>query len=196
MSGSRGCIHCAAPQSAPDEEPNFEAVLDHAFGQIISPDNMLPTLSEQRAWLLKEHELAISRQVTAQQALPMGVSAWITHGKRYGYFDFAMKQEVTAQLEAFAEELKREMRENLDYTVSMGEIDSFLADLRGGRGSMNSTNQAREELIKEFSVALSEWLDEFKELQPWEQEGDVSEEKWAEYGPPCGSCLSALKPNG
>jgi hypothetical protein len=37
---------------------------------------------------------------------PMGVSNWINHGKKYGYFDFAVGQATNTTLRKFAEELK------------------------------------------------------------------------------------------
>jgi hypothetical protein len=41
-------------------ELGFEDALDWAFSQIISPDNMLPTLADQKAWILKEHNEALA----------------------------------------------------------------------------------------------------------------------------------------
>ena len=46
---------------------------------------------------------------------------------------------------------------------------------------MTSPQPEQTELVDEFCHELSKWLQEFENIQPWEMDGEISDEKWDEY---------------
>lgn len=46
--------------------------------------------------------------------------------------------------------------------------------------AVNKLQQA-EILIDDFQKTIAHWLSEFEDLQPWEQDGDISDIKWSQF---------------
>lgn len=59
-----------------------------------------------REIMVKRIEALFAPKPKPSEKLPMGVTNWIEHGKKYGYYDFAIAAERLRAVEAFAMDLK------------------------------------------------------------------------------------------